>query len=40
MMNYFDDNSVGFVEVYTKDFDGAERLINQVRYGKGGKKQK
>jgi hypothetical protein len=28
MMNYFDDNSVGFVEVYTKDFDGAERLIN------------
>ena len=23
MMNYYDDNSTGFVEIYNKDFDSA-----------------
>lgn len=34
MMNYYDDNSTGFVEIYNKDFDSAERLINQVKNSK------
>ncbi len=31
MMNYHDDNSTGFVEIYSSDFDSAERLINAVK---------
>lgn len=36
MLNYFDDNSTGFVEVYTNDFDSAQRVINKVRKSKPG----
>lgn len=34
MLNYFDDNSTGFVQVYNNDFDSAQRVIQQVRKGK------
>lgn len=38
MLNYYDDNSTGFVEVYNNDFNSAQRVIDQVRKGKGDKK--
>ncbi len=28
MMNYYDENSSGFVEIYNGDFKSAERVIN------------
>ena len=31
MMNYHDDNSIGFNEVYHNDFTSVERLIGQVK---------
>ena len=34
MMNYYDDNSTGFVEIYNSDFDSAERLISTVKKSK------
>ena len=36
MMNYHDDNSTGFVEIYNSDFDSAKRVIGTVKRGKGG----
>jgi hypothetical protein len=36
MMNYHDDNSTGFVEIYNSDFDSAERVIGTVKRGKSG----
>ena len=38
MLNYYDDNSTGFVEIYNNDFDSAERVINQVKKGNTGTK--
>ena len=34
MMNYYDDNSTGFVEIYNSDFDSAERVISTVKKSK------
>lgn len=39
MFNYYDDNSTGFAEIYNKDFNSAERVINLVKYGKSEKSQ-
>lgn len=39
MMNYYDDNSTGFVEVYNNDFDSAERVINTVKRSKSEDKE-
>jgi len=34
MMNYYEDNSSGFSEIYNQDFDSAERLIGHVKSNK------
>ena len=34
MMNYHDDNSTGFVEIYNNDFNSAERVIGTVKRSK------
>ena len=34
MMNYHDDNSTGFVEIFNNDFDSADRVIKTVKNSK------
>jgi hypothetical protein len=34
MMNYHDDNSTGFVEIFNNDFDSADRVIKAVKNSK------
>lgn len=31
MMNYYDDNSSGFAEIYNNDFDSAQNIIKKVK---------
>lgn len=31
MLNYHEDYSTGFVEIYNNDFNSAEKIVKQVR---------